>query len=181
MKENITVDELWEYFLEHKKALANEYQLIASDEDEGVEIYIAEDRGFPCFSVEVDGKEVYNVKTYSYLDAEKTYDDLLSTYIYPDDDEEDYVSDDEERVNEIIGSVEDMLTVMLDQDPAKAGISSQHIEEIASIVEEYLYENFGFSIRHPIEVDGVMVQYPFGDPDEEAEDIPDFGGIEQET
>lgn len=181
MKENITVDELWECFSEHRKALANEYQVIASDEDQGVEIYVAEDGGFPCFSVEVDGEEVHNVKTYSYLDAEKTYDNLLSTYIYPDDDEEDYVSGDEERVNEIIGSVEDMLTVMLDEDPAKAGISPQEIDEIASIVEEYLFENFGFSIRHPTNVDGVMVQYPFGDPDEGSEDIPDPDSIDQET
>jgi len=55
MKENITVDELWEYFSEHRKALANEYQVIASDEDQGVEIYVAEDGGFPCFSVGVNG------------------------------------------------------------------------------------------------------------------------------
>ena len=70
---------------------------------------------------------------------------------------------------------------MLDEDPAKAGVSPQYIDEIASIVEEYLYENLGFSIRHPTEIDGVMVQYPFGDPDESLEDIPDPGSIDQET
>lgn len=183
MKENITVDELWEYFSEHRKELANEYQVIASDTEQGVEIYIAEEGGFPCFSVEVDGKEVFREKTCSYLDAENTYDRLLTIYLYPDDEYDEYEpDDDDERVREITGAVEDLVTVLVGEHPEDAGISQQEIDEIASVVEQYLYDNLGFSVRHPTVLeDGSVIQYPFGDPDEDHDGVPNDGEIDPDT
>lgn len=176
MAANITVDELWDYFCDNRRELANEYQMIAGDEDQGVEIYIAEERGFPRFSVEVDGEEVYNVQTCSYLHAERTYDELLTTYIYPDADYEYAEDGDSDRVLEITSAVEDLLSVLIEEDPLEAGITPGEIEEIASLVEEYLYDQCGFSVRHPTEADGVIIQYPFGDPGEaeEEDDLPDI-------
>lgn len=166
MARNITVDELWEYFSANRSALANEYQMIASDEENGVEIYLTEEKGFPYFSVEVAGEEVHTAETCSFLDAERTYDDLLTLYVYPEEDYETQENDDDDRVNEITGAVEDLLSVLLEADPYEAGLTPQEVDEIASVVEQYLFDECGFSVRHPTEVDGAVVQYPFGDPGE---------------
>lgn len=147
--------------------------MVASDEDLGIEIYLTEEKGFPCFSVESDGEEVYHVETYSYIDAERTYDQLLTTYIYPDADYDNIVDDDDERVREITGAVEDLVSTLIETDPSKAGIAPQELDEIASLVEEYLFNECGFSVRHPTNVDGAVIQYPFGEP-EEADELPDI-------
>lgn len=179
MAKNYTVDELWDYFCDNRRELADNLHLIANDEEQGVEIYITEEKGFPAFSVEVDGEEVYTVNSCSYIDAEKIYDTLLTTYIYPNSDYENIVDDDDERVREITGAVEDMLSTLLEADPCEAGISPQEIDEITSMIEEHLCDEYGFSIRHPTNVNGTVVQYPFGDPDENANDLPDIPDIIQ--
>lgn len=179
-KENITVAELWDYFLEHRDELENEYQMIASNEEQGVEIYMTEEHGFPFFSVDIDGIEVQRSETCSCLDAENTYDQLLVLYIfdeneaegsnpnsYAEDEDEGYL-DDKDRVEEIVCAIEDLLYVLLEEDPIEAGISTNDIDEIASIVEQYLYDNHGISVRHPTNVDGKMVQYPFCDPSDNS-------------
>ena len=166
MAKNVTSDELWDYFSENREALAKEYQMIASDEEQGVEIYLAEDRGFPCFSVEVDGEEVYTIETYSCLDAEKTYDQLLDMYVYPDVSGYEDIESANDRAQEVTCAVEDMLWILLEEDPLSAGISLQDIDEIAFLIEQYLFDQYGLSVRHPTEVDGAVIQYPFGDPSE---------------
>lgn len=169
---NITVDELWDYFCDNRRDLKENCHMIASDEEEGIEIYVTEERGFPCFSVEVDGEEVYYAETCSYIDAERTYRNILSTYICPEEDFNNIDdSDDDERIREITGAVEDLVVVLIGEDPSSAGISGQEIDEIASIVEQYLSDQCGFSVRHPTLVGGEVVQYPFGDPDEGYENV----------
>lgn len=173
----ITVDELWEYFAEQRANLAENYHRIATNEVDGVELYLTEERGFPYFVVEVDGKKVFETGTISALDAERTYDELLSKYILPDtpvDDDEYAVEDgmddpdeDDVRVDDIECATEDFLRVLLEQHPEDCGLDDQDIDEIVSLVEQHLFDNFGISIYHPVVIDGVTVRYPFGDPDED--------------
>lgn len=169
MAQNITADNILDYFFENIEALSKQYRMVASNEEQGVEVYMAEENGFPCFSVEVDGEEVYAVETCSYSEAEVTYEELYAMYVYPEMDYESTESDDDDRRNEIDGAVEDLLAVLIDGDPYKEGLSQCDIDIIASLVEQYLFDQYGISVRHPTEVGGVVIQYPFGIPEDEDE------------
>lgn len=171
--QNIKIGELWDYFWVHRDALEKEYHMIASNPDTGVEVYLAKEKGFPCFSVEIDGEEVYTAETISSMDAEITYEQILTLYVYQDDGddpEEDDVESDEDRITEITCAMEDLLQVLLDADPYKVGMDPQEVDELISIVEQHLHDDYGYSVRHPTEVDGVTVQYPFGDPNEDEDE-----------
>lgn len=152
--------------------LVDSYHLIASNEENGVEIYLTDEKGFPYFSVEVDGEVVYGAETVSSLDAENTYLELLNTYVYSDEDASAEMDEDDIRVKEITCAVEEMLTTLIEDDPYSAGMAPQEVDDLVSVIEEYLYDNCGISIRHPTEIDGAIVQYPFGDSDEDV--LPDI-------
>ena len=124
----ITVDELWEYFAEHRASLLSNYHRIASNVEDGIEIYLTEEHGFPFFVVECDGERVFETQTISALDAETTYEDLLTKYILPEvptesadeyqiEDDQDCPDQDEDRVDEIECAAEDFLLVLLEQHP----------------------------------------------------------------
>lgn len=170
----ITVDELWEYFVKQRADLANNYHMIASNDVDGIEIYLTEECGFPYFVVESDGEKVFGTGTVSAFDAVKTYDDLLTKYILPEvptegddylpEDGLDEPDEDEVRVEEIECAAEDFLLVLLEQHPEDCGVNFEDIDEIVSMVEQHLFDRFGISVYHPVEVDGCTVRYPFGDP-----------------
>lgn len=179
MANNIAAGGIWSYFWANRQALLDNYHLVASNEEEGVEIYLTDEKGFPYFSVEVDGEAVYTVETVSSLDAENTYLELLNTYVYPNEDNLTEEDDDERRVKEITSAVEEMLTTLIEDDPYSAGMSPQEVDELASVIEEYLSDNCGISVHHPTEVDGAVVQYPYGEPfDEKREDGDDLPDIQ---
>jgi len=174
----ITVDELWEYFAEHRASLLSNYHRIASNVEDGIEIYLTEEHGFPFFVVECDGERVFETQTISALDAETTYEDLLTKYILPEvptesadeyqiEDDQDCTDQDEDRVDEIECAAEDFLLVLLEQHPEDCGLDSTDIDEIVSMVEQHLFDRFGISVYHPVDVDGCTIRYPFGDPDED--------------
>lgn len=170
MANSIPVSTLWSYFCENRQDLLSNYHLIASNEEQGTEVYLTDEKGFPCFSVEVDGEVVYGAETVSYLDAENTYLELLNTYINIDEDDLIKAEEDDLRVKEITRAVEGMLEILIEEDPYYAGMSPQDVDDLTSVIEEFLYEQCGISIRHPTEIDGAIVDYPFGDPDEA--DVP---------
>ncbi len=144
----ITVDKLWEYFTENKSSLANSYHLVASDKLQGVEIYLAEEKGFPFFSVEVDGEEVCASGTESRMEAETVYKNLLAVYISAEWD--DIGGDGACRDMEISNAVEDLLRVLLEADPREdAGLTDEDMRDVALLVENYLFEQIGISVYHP--------------------------------
>lgn len=172
----VKVDDLWDYFVQHRSELANSYHMIASSEDGQFEIYLTEEEGFPAFSIECDEEEVYFVETCSALDAKTTYEDLLHQYIYKgvvdsgeSDEYEDEVDTMADRCDEINCAVYDLLYVLLEVKPESFNITDDEIEEIASVVEQHLFDEYGISVRHPTEADGVIVEYPFGEPEEDTE------------
>lgn len=150
--DDVTVCELWEYFLKHKEKLENEFHLIASNEADGVEVYLTSEHGLPAFSVEVDGEEVYSIESHSKLDAEKIFDSILAQYIYPevpetnsivysDYDDPDGFDDEFDPDEEILCAVDDLLRVILRADPKTEGVTRTDMQEIALLVEEYLFGN----------------------------------------
>lgn len=170
MSQNVLAEDIVNYFLDHVEDLSKEYQMVASNEEQGVEIYIAEENDFPCFSVDVDGKEVCAIKTCSLIEAEVTYEELYAMYVCPDDEFSDEDKDCDNRRNEIDSAIEDLLTVLIQEDPYEAGLKPIDIDNIASIVEQYLFDECNISVQHPMRVDGAIVQYPFGDPEDEDGD-----------
>lgn len=77
----VPVDGVWDYFSTHLSDLASNYHLIANNEEYGTEIYLTEEKGFPCFTVEVDGCTEFEAQTSSKIDAEKTYENLLDLFV----------------------------------------------------------------------------------------------------
>lgn len=181
----VKVDDLWDYFVQHRSELANSYHMIASSEDDEFEIYLTDEDGFPAFSIEYEEEEIYFVETCSALDAKTTYEDLLHQYIYKSvvesDDPGEYEDDEDDtaaRCDEINCAVYDLLYVLLEAKPESCDITDADIDEIASIVEQHLFDNYGISVRHPTEAGGVIIEYPFGDPGEtEDEGLPDYEPI----
>lgn len=170
----IAVDKLCEYFIEHRADLENNYHRIASNDADGIEVYLTEECGFPYFTVEKNGVKIYMTGTSSALEAMETYASILSDYILPDDGS-DELHEDEVRLEDIECAIEDFLIVLLGgRHPEDYDIGAQDMDEIVSIVEQHLFDNFGISVYHPTEIDGVVVRFPFDGPDEDdgQEELP---------
>lgn len=175
MAENVPAGKIWSYFRENSKDLEDKLHLVASDEEQGVEIYITNEKGFARFSVDVDGEEVYGADTVSSTDAENTYLELLYTYIHPNEDERIMEEENDARLCEITRAVEAMLEILIEDDPYFVGMAPQEVDELTSVIEEFLWDHCEISVRHPTYIDGDVVQYPFSDPDEDdADDLPDI-------
>lgn len=183
----VKVDDLWDYFVQHRLELANSYHMIASSEDGEFEIYLTDEYGFPAFSIEYEEEEIYFVETCSALDAKTTYEDLLHQYIYKSvissDDSGEYEDEEDDavaRCEEISCAVYDLLYVLLEARPESCDFTDEDYDKIASVVEQHLFDNYGISVRHPTEADGAIIEYPFGEPDQEEaenEGLPDYEPI----
>lgn len=156
----IAVDEIRKFYNENKTALMDEYRLVADEEDAGVEVYITQEDGVPYFVVEVDGNNEYEAKASSESEIETVYAQLLNLYVTEDNADEVFDEDDIDRIQEIHDATIEYLSVLLECEPDEC-FDDDCIEEIASAFEEFLYDAYGFSIRHPT-VDGdTVIQYPF--------------------
>lgn len=163
----IAIDELCEYFIRNRADLENNYHRLASNEADGIEVYLTEECGFPYFAVEKNGVKIFMTGTSSATEAVEAYASILSDYIFPDDGS-DELYEDEVRIEDINCAIEDFLLVLLGgRHPEDYDISAQDMDDIVSIVEQYLYDHFGISVYHPVEIDGVVVRFPFDGPDED--------------
>lgn len=172
MSVSVPVDRLWDYFKEHQPELKNNLHLVAQQfddlTDEEIDIYLTDEGGYPYFSVEVDGNCEYEAESISKTNAEETYAKVLSLYILEDfepEGEEDFAPEDDDRIAEIYCATEDLLWVFLEEDPEKMGITECDIDDITFAIEEMLFDEFGISVRHPENIDGKIVQYPFDGQD----------------
>lgn len=81
MAVTIPVCEIKGFFNENKPYLMDKYHLVAEESDECVGVYITEEKGFPCFVVEVDGAIVCKSKVNSESEIERVYAQILNLYI----------------------------------------------------------------------------------------------------
>lgn len=158
----ISTGEIRSFFNENKSTLKNEYCLVAEREDTGVEVYITEECGLPCFTVEVNGCVENEVRVTYETQIENDYFMVLNLYIYDDNDDEFLDAIDIERLEEIHSATLDYLSVLLECEP-DGFFDDDCTEEIASAFEEYLYNTYGISVRHPIVDGNRVIQYPFSD------------------
>lgn len=156
----VPVGEIRKFYNENRSNLVEEYCLVAEEQETSVEIYITDEGGFPYFVVEVDGANEYEAKASSETEIEKVYSQLLNLYVCETDDDEILDTDDIDRLGEIHCATIEYLSVLLECELEEC-FDDVCIEEIASAFEEYLYDAYGFSIRHPIVDDGRVVQYPY--------------------
>lgn len=158
----VSVGEIRKFYNENRFALQSEYRLVADEAEVGAEVYITEEESLPYFTVEVDGVVEYEAKASSEAEIEKVYSQLLNLYICETDSDEVLDAEDLDRLGEIHSATIDYLSVLLECEPGEC-FDDDCIEEIASAFEEYLYDAYGFSIRHPI-VDGdKVIQYPYSE------------------
>lgn len=158
----ISVGEIRKFYNENRSALAEEYRMVAEEPDAGVEVYITDDGGVPYFVVEVDGTNEYEAKASSETEIEKVYSQLLNLYICETDENEVLDADDIERMQEIRNATIEYLSILLECEPEEC-FDDDCIEEITSAFEEYLYDAYGFSIRHPIVDGNKVIQYPYSE------------------
>lgn len=158
----IPVGEIRKFFYENRFYLKDEYSLVATEEDAGVEVYITEENGVPYFLVEVDGKVEYEAYAPSETEIEKVYSNIISLYVDEFGEDEVLSDEDMERLSEIHSATKEYLGILLECETSDC-FEDDCIEEIASAFEEYLFDAYGFSIHHPI-VDGdEVIQYPYSE------------------
>ncbi len=153
----VSVDEIKSYFNTNKINLRDEYRLVAEEEEDGIEVYITSEDDLPYFTVELDGTVEYEVKASSEAEIKTIYSQLLNLFIFGY--ETGLEEDDLERLTEIRNATIDYLSVLVEGDPEDY-FDDNCIEEIASAFEEYLYDAYGLSTRHPIVDGGKIIQYP---------------------
>lgn len=169
MAVDVQPSEVWEFFQQNRKELAEKYLLVASSDDGEVEIYLTEENGMPFFSVEVNGECESEADSVSKANAENNYRELLSLFIDSDGSSELFDDDELERLNEIQAAAEDFLSVLIGCYPEEACIEYDEIDQIVDLVEKFMYEECGIPIYHPtIEEDEAtgtaqVVHYPYGE------------------
>lgn len=183
----IKPESLMDFFDENRQALAERYINIARDEDGSVEVDLTSANGTPCFQVVQDGIIVSEIMK-TRAEAQGYYEDILkrSGFIeeltFDDDDtlepveyEEDFFNpftpEQEDRLDEISCAMEDLLGVLLGEDPARYGIADVDVDELCVEFAQRLYEKYGISVNFPMEAidaDGNLFakDYPFGEEEE---------------
>lgn len=183
-------EQVVEYFLENYMFLRGNLNMIASNEDGSVEIYLTEHRDKPVFQVEMDGKEVYCKAAINGQDAEEEYRKIIYVYLSDDDD---YVQDENvfveeyeetgpeepkfneiqvDRLTDISCAVDDLVTVLIEGDPEKNGIQHCDLMELAENVAKFLHDKWGFSVWMPMVMESggelFIEEFPYADDVDEA-------------
>lgn len=161
----IPVEQLWSFCTTNIKLLTSQHLLLGETTKDGlnISIYVTEENDFPFFTVEVNGEESYVARTSSRTEAEDAYKVLLNLFVEEEEPEEELDSEEERRADEILCAVEDMLCVMLEVHHSEAGLQEDDLDAVAYAVEDFLYQEYGFSIWHPRKIDGEIVSFPFDD------------------
>lgn len=187
-------EQVVEYFLENYMFLRGNLNMIASNEDGSVEIYLTEHRDKPVFQVEMDGKEVYCKAALNGQDAEEEYRKIIYVYLSDDDD---YVQDENvfveeyeesepvepkfnevqvDRLTDISCAVDDLVTVLIEGDPEKNGIQHCDLMELAENVSQFLHDKWGFSVWMPMVMESAgelfIEEYPYDNDDTDEESVP---------
>ena len=153
----VPTSEIRKFFVENKDRLSDEFMLVGTNESDGAEIYLTEENGLPNFSVEYDSETEYSETADSLDEIEAVYEEFVSSYICKE------VMDDEdtERVNNIFQYTTDYLSAMMECDPDDFFDNIDvAVEEIALAFENFLYNEYGFSVRHPYDAGNGIVEYP---------------------
>lgn len=77
--------DVWGFFSSRRDQLKKEQVLIAENDD-GCEIYLTEQDGFPLFTVYLSGKKEYEEAADDSVDCDCTMNILCNIYLRPDDD-----------------------------------------------------------------------------------------------
>lgn len=169
------IKDIWEFFCENKKNLANQYLRVASFPECGAEIYITEEHGLPFFQVDVDERSEYEEAAKSKEDAENIYKKLLKIVI-DDDVENDTAEGDEiasiltpsdvKRLEELDAATKSMLEIFIGVSAEDACFDKNEIAGLSANIAYLLSDTYGMAIRYPIIEEGedgapTVVQYPF--------------------
>lgn len=176
MSNMISPENVWSFFKENKKELSDKFLLLAEDVEREIEIYITEENGLPYFIADVENTRQYEERSYGEENCVTVYKELLFFYGIEDDggstdatnnNEVSLSEDDEERIEEIRLAMEDVFYSLVGCQAEELGLSSENLMDMADVIESYIYDNFGYPIRHPmilVDDEGIesVVQYPLG-------------------
>lgn len=180
MSDMISPENVWSFFKENKKELSEKFLLLAEDVERDIEIYITEENGLPYFIAEVEGTRQYEERSYGEENCVTVYKELLFFYGIEDEngftevsskDEVSLSEDDEERIEEIQLAMEEVFYALVGCQAEELGLLAEDLMGLADVIESYIYENYGYPIRHPViivddEGNESVVQYPLGKEEE---------------
>lgn len=155
----VSVEEIRGFFNMNKSSLRDEYRLVAEEEEDGIEVYITSENELPYFTVELEGVVEYEAEASSEAEIETVYSQLLNLFICGYESDPEKEADCAARVAEIYDATIEYLSILLEGNP-RDYLEDDCVEEIASVFEEFLYDSYGLSVRHPIVDGGKIIQYP---------------------
>lgn len=161
----------WKFYQKHEKDFESDMILVAESQVSKTKIYLTSGAGFPVLVVEVNGSQA---ETFLNEDQIRTYTQCLASLIPEDDsvfDESKYFDDegclsesDLDRLDLIQTATYEYLSTLFQDSPENLGIVSSDLEDIASRLEEILYDEYNISVLHPTVVEteegAFVVQYP---------------------
>lgn len=153
------------YFVENIAKLRAAQHQIAENTETGVEVYLTEKNGSPCFSVDIDGATLGEIVTSVTL-MEEYYEEILSKFVInsPVKAAPKLTEEEESRVEEIHDAWMLFLHILFEADPNDFGFTEEDSEELLSNLELSLNDEHGILIRHPTIFNGKVVQFP-AEPD----------------
>lgn len=163
-KIHVPVNGILRFYYNNMENLENNYLCVAENDTTGIEVYLSKESGAPCFTVELDGESIGEISS-SIGIIENSYEQILETFVKPEPDSKvkdtELSESDMERLEEIDEAFKLFLEVLFEMDPADLDFKEDDADELLSFIEEKLSDSFGILIRHPMVLDGKVVEYPF--------------------
>ena len=158
-KITIEADAVWDYFQAHKTELENSEQIIAENEELGVEISLTSEKGIPCFVVTADGYQYAEERAISAEDCKETVEDLYEEFLtnkfFEDEEYKHSRLDQEDMISEREMELDDAILTLLyalyeDLDMSFKVKIDEICEDLKDHILEYLYKKHGISVRRPM-------------------------------
>lgn len=159
-------EQVWAYFLNHEKDYGSTMELIASNDEFGVNIYLTADHGMAQVVVEIDGVDSVEEYMADYVDCVSTMSEVYNTYLYDfvnevaksdcatdsaSSIEEDREEEIEIREDSLFDAAFDFLEVVLEGSIkySDATINAM-VEDCKDHFVEYIARKFGKNVYRPM-------------------------------
>lgn len=186
----VNPSEIIDFWKEKLKELEQKWLLLASNDENNVEIFMTEEDGHPHFCVDYCGETVHEEDADLCIEAVYVYRELLNTFLYVSDEDEGagdpqppeedtnspFSAIQMDRIRDITCAAEDLLFVLLEDDLENFGLEEGDVADLVYRIEKTLFDEYGITVYHPyILEDESITDFPFGDPEEEWEEGEDAG------
>lgn len=184
MNVRVKPENVWSFYIENRRTLAQKMLLLAANDDLEASVYITDEDGLPQFYVFCGDDPIFQLEGHSAAECEETAKNLYEDYLSDDQEalavaedsgkskEEDTISKREDELDDAFGN---LLEAISTADYYRRPDADNVCDDIKELVCEYLYRKYGISVYRPMyleDEDGkdFYAEYPyehmvFDDPD----------------